>query len=68
MPKPKRVKYERDQFNLDECKTNINIIPSPTKGKGFATAFLNIHLPDGRWLSFEIAEPYRVPLYKRVEA
>ena len=64
MPKPKRVKYERYQFSLDECKATINIIESKEKGVGFATAFLNIHLPDGRWLSFEIAKPYRVPLYK----
>jgi hypothetical protein len=58
------VPYERWQFDLQECKVNINIIKSDRKGKGFATAFLNLKLPDGRWITFEIVEADRVPLYK----
>lgn len=62
--KKKKVKYERWQFTLDECKTQINIIESKEKGEGYATAFLNVHLPDGRWLVFTVDEAHRVPLYK----
>lgn len=60
----KKEKYERDQFSLEECKTKINIIPSKEKGEGYATAYLNVHLPDGRWLVFSIDEDHRVPIYK----
>ena len=59
----KKEKYERWQFSLDECKTTINIITN-SEDKGYGTAFLNIHLPDGRWLVFKIDEDHRVPLFK----
>lgn len=63
--KAKLEKYERNQFNLSECKAHINIIDaSQSKGKGYATAFLNIQLPDGRWVTFEMVDAERVPLYK----
>jgi len=64
--KKKKIPYERWQFSLDECKTQINIIEK-SDDKGYATAFLNVHLPDGRWLVFEMSEEHRVPLYKKEE-
>jgi len=60
----KREKYERWQFSLDECKTQINIIGKGREDPGYATAFLNVTLPDGRWICFKIADDMRVPLYK----
>jgi len=64
MTKTKREQFERYQFTLDECKTQINIIPT-SDDKGYATAFLNVHLPDGRWLVFKTDAATRIPLYKR---
>jgi len=64
--KKKRERYERWQFSLDECKTQINIIEK-SADPGYATAFLNVHLPDGRWLVFSMAEQHRVPIYKETK-
>lgn len=64
MRKQKKEEYERYQFSLDECKATINIISKGKNDPGYATAFLNIRLPDGRWVSFKMADDYRVPLYK----
>lgn len=66
MVKQKKEKYERWQFTLDECKTQINIIEK-SDDKKFAVAFLNVKLPDGRWLVFKTDDATRVPLYKDEE-
>ena len=63
LPK-KRKKYERLEFDLEECKASINIIEKESE-KGYGTAYLNITLPDGRWVSFKMPDCYRVPLYKK---
>jgi len=59
----KKPKYERWQFSLDECKSQINIVQSQVKDE-YGTAFLNLQLPDGRWLTFKIDNATRVPIYK----
>jgi len=56
-------KYERTRFDLEECKVTIDIQPNP-KDVSYGTAYLNIKLPDGRWLVFEVAHNYRVPLFE----
>jgi len=60
----KREKYDRDRFKLLECEAFIDIFPKGKEDPGFATAFLNIRLPDGRWLPFKMAEGARTCLYK----
>jgi len=60
----KRKKYKRNQFTLDECKTQINIIEK-SDDPGHACAFLNVHLPDGRWLVFTTDRENRIPLFKK---
>ena len=66
MPKKKRERYERQKFDLKECEANINIIEK-ADDKRFGTAFLNVKLPDGRWVTFEMVDCYRVPLFKEEE-
>jgi len=66
MTKKKREKYERCQFDLKECEAQINIIEKEDD-KGFATAFLNITLPDGRWVTFKMPDCQRVSIYKEKE-
>ena len=65
--KKKRQRYEKSQFSLAECEININIIEK-SEDKGHGCAFLNVHLPDGRWATFKTAEANRIPLYKKEEA
>jgi len=61
----KRKKYERSRFDLAECKAEIMIIGAPkSKGRGYGVAFLNVTLPDGRWIPFKMQEACRVPMYK----
>jgi hypothetical protein len=62
--KKKRQKYEKSTFNLSECKAIIQIIPSGKADPGYGTAFLDILLPDGRWVVFKHVEDSRVPIYK----
>lgn len=61
----KRQKYEKTSFDLTECKCTIQIIPSGKCDLGFGVAFLNILLPDGRWIPFKQVEGSRIPIYKR---
>ena len=65
--KKKSKKYEKSTFDLTECKATIQIIPSGKADPGYGTAFLNIQLPDGRWIPFKQSEGSRVPIYKREE-
>jgi hypothetical protein len=63
----KRQKYERSSFDLSECKATIQVIPSGKQDPGYGTVFLNIQLPDGRWVPFKQVEGSRVPIYKERE-
>lgn len=62
--KPKLIKYEKDTFNLSKCEASIHIVQIDETDYG--TAFLNVKLPDGRWIPFKQVEGSRVPL-KREE-
>lgn len=59
----KSKKYARESFKLGECDACIQILPLGRQDPGFATAFLNIKFPDGRWIAFRISEGMRVPIY-----
>lgn len=63
--KPKLIKFKRDKFDLSECEATIQIVQNIGTTK-HGTAFLNIRLPDGRWIPFKQVEGSRVPL-KREE-
>ena len=60
----KKQKYKKSQFTLEECETQINIIEK-SDDKGYGMAFLNVKLPDGRWLVFTTDKAHRVPIYKK---
>jgi hypothetical protein len=59
----KKQRYRKNRFDLSECKVEINIVQN-SNDKDFGTAFLNVTLPDGRWIPFRAAEESRVPLLK----
>ncbi len=71
MTRMKRVladRYERDKFKLSECDADIQIIGDEHgPNRGYGTVFLNVTLPDGRWVSFRIIEGARIPLYRKIE-
>jgi hypothetical protein len=59
MPKKQKLKCT---FHLSECDAEIDLYEQNKSGYG--TAFLNVKLPDGRWIAFKSVENVRIPMYK----
>jgi hypothetical protein len=66
MKKDERQKYKKWRFDLKECEAHINLVEKQDD-KGYATAYLNVLLPDGRWVVFSIDANHRIPLFKEAE-
>lgn len=64
--KVKKEEYEKQRFDLSECEVEISIVQNEDN-PDFGTAFLNIRLPDKRWIPHCLNVDSRVPYVKNPE-